>query len=195
MSSMVMDGATPRSRGTDPVTSVDAGRSVNQAFSQDYVRQTLAVFGPFADHELVEFHSVDTFGLKRFGRFSPQRLRSARAELVEAGVVEMVDGVFRLTDSGRRAHVWRVVPKVATAAEKVEALKEAGIILSAPQGPFMLSETLEQLMGGEVARDAQGNFQPTEEQVARGKAAIDEIEAEIGSRDLIDIYYHLHTKG
>lgn len=185
---------TPNARNYDPDTSHEAGRSVNRAFSQDYVRQTLGVFGPFADHELVEFHSVDTVGLKRFGRFSPQRLRSARAELVEAGEVEMVDGVFRLTDSGRRAHVWRVVPKQVTYEEKAEVLTRAGIILHTPVGSFMDPKPLERLMGGEVARDEHGKAKPTAEQAARGKAAVDKIAAEIGSRDLIDIYYYLHTQ-
>lgn len=111
MSSMVLDGDTPRSRSTDPTTSVDAGRSVQIVHSREYVRQTLAVFGPLADHELVELHADDTVGRKAFGRFSPQRLRSARAELVALGEVESVPDEYRKTDSGRRAHVWRTIPR------------------------------------------------------------------------------------
>lgn len=108
MSSMALDGALPRSRSTDPTTSVDAGRSVDLPMSQAYVRDTLAVFGPFADHELLEFYEADASGQKMYGCFSPQRLHSARAELVEAGTVEATDE-FCLTPSGRRAHVWRAV--------------------------------------------------------------------------------------
>lgn len=107
MSSMVMDGVAARSRSTDPVTSVDAGRSVNVAHSQQYVRDTLDVFGPFADHELVEFYEADSSGQKYYGKFSPQRLRSARAELVEQGRVEF-SGIYGLTLSGRKARVWQV---------------------------------------------------------------------------------------
>lgn len=102
MSSMVLDGAAPRSRSTDPVTSVDAGRSVNLEGSQYFVLEVLAVWGPFADHELNGF--VREHG---YGSWSEQRLRSARSELVEAGLV--VDtGVTRKTPSGRAAKVWEV---------------------------------------------------------------------------------------
>lgn len=105
-----LDGETPNSRSTDPVTSVDAGRSVDRARSQLYVRDTLRVFGPFADHELVEFYEGDSTGRKIYGSFSPQRLRSARSELVELGEVEAT-GEFCKTASGRRAHIWRVIPR------------------------------------------------------------------------------------
>ena len=109
MSSMVLDGVAARSRSTDPTTSVNAGRSVKVAHSQGYVAASLAVFGPMADHELVEFHAEDHMGRRAYGTFSPQRLRSARAELVEQGRVEFA-GIYRLTDSGRNARVWQVVP-------------------------------------------------------------------------------------
>ena len=111
MSSMALDGDMPRSRSTDPTTSVDAGRSVQIAHSRDYVKQTLTVFGPLADHELVELHADDAAGRRAFGRFSPQRLRSARAELVALGEVESVPDEYRRTDSGRRAHIWRAVSR------------------------------------------------------------------------------------
>ncbi|QAB17515.1 hypothetical protein Leucomu_05890 [Leucobacter muris] len=108
---MALDGDMPRSRSTDPTTSVDAGRSVQVVHSRDYVLQTLRVFGPMADHELVAFHEVDAQGRYTFGIFSPQRLRSARAELVSLGHVESIENLFRKTSSGRRAHVWRAVPR------------------------------------------------------------------------------------
>lgn len=109
MSSMALDGIA-RSRSTDPTTSVDAGRSVNVAHSQAYVHVTLALMEKLADHELVTFHEQDTEGHVAWGKFSPQRLRSARAELVEQGVIEF-SGIYRLTDSGRRARVWQVAPR------------------------------------------------------------------------------------
>lgn len=102
MSSMALDGVA-RSRSTDPVTSVDAGRSVNVVPSQEYVFGILADEGPMADHELLAFHTA------RVWPWSPQRVRSARAELVEQGRVEF-SGIYRLTESGRRARVWQVVP-------------------------------------------------------------------------------------
>ena len=109
MSNMVLDGASPRSRMADPTTSVDAGRSVDLPGSWRYVLDTLGTFGPFADHELLWFYGRDTAGQEIYGRFSPQRLRSARAELVEAGRVEFT-GDHSVTDSGRSARVWRVIP-------------------------------------------------------------------------------------
>ena len=45
---------------------------------------------------------------KRGLRFSPQRIRSARAELAEDGLVVPVEGVFRKTESNYRAQVWAV---------------------------------------------------------------------------------------
>lgn len=108
---MALDGDTPRSRKSDPTTSVDAGRSVSQALSQQYVRGLLAVHGAMADHQLVALAADDKAGHEAFGRFSPQRLRSARAELVALGDVESVPDEYRRTDSGRRAHVWRVTPR------------------------------------------------------------------------------------
>lgn len=104
------DGETPNSRSSDPVTSVDAGRSVNVVHSREYVRQSLRVYGEMADHELVAFHEDDSMGQRAFGRFSPQRLRSARSELVDLGEVEAT-GEFCMTPSGRRAHIWRTVPR------------------------------------------------------------------------------------
>lgn len=104
MSSMVLDGGLPRSRTSDPVTSVDAGRSVDLPGSQAMVLELLEGYGPSTDFEL-------ECGLMDY--YSPQRVRTARAELVIAGLVEAT-GHTRLSGRGRRrkhhAQVWRVVP-------------------------------------------------------------------------------------
>lgn len=105
---MVMDGVAARSRSTDPTTSVDAGRSVDLGHSQGYVWDTLSVFGPFADHELAEFYEGDRSGRAMYGQFTAQRLRSARAELVEQGRVEFTGEVCK-TPSGRDARIWKAV--------------------------------------------------------------------------------------
>ena len=103
MSNMVQDGTLPRSRSTDPITSVDAGRMANLNESQGDV---LAIFWmtrrPLAHHELVEV--ARTFGLKR----TEQRIRSACAELVQRDLVVMVEGNYAITDTGRRAHRWQL---------------------------------------------------------------------------------------
>lgn len=103
---MVLDGLSPRSRSTDPVTSVDAGRSADLSGSQLSVLIALESFGPLADHELVELNAATRGSVPAY---SPQRIRSARAELVEQGRVEF-SGIFRLTPSGHRARVWMVTP-------------------------------------------------------------------------------------
>lgn len=108
---MEQSARATNTRANDPETSHEADRSVKVTHSKDYVLQTLRVFGPLADHELVELHADDRAGQKAFGRFSAQRLRSARADLVREGLIEEVAGVFRNTDSGRRAHVWRAAPR------------------------------------------------------------------------------------
>ena len=93
------------SRRTDLITSVEAGSRAKKLASQDYVRHVMRTSGPYADHELVAFYEDDIMAW-RFGRFSPQRLRTARHELTEAGEIEAT-GYFHLTPSNFRAHVWQ----------------------------------------------------------------------------------------
>lgn len=106
MSSMALDGSTPRSRTTDPITSVDAGRAADLNRSQ---RQVLALFEhitrPVADHELVR--TAELMGLP----FTAQRIRSARSELAELGRVVLVEGEFKRTKTGRRAQVWTLADR------------------------------------------------------------------------------------
>jgi hypothetical protein len=104
MSTLVLDGTSPRSRTTDPVTSVDSGRAADLNASQ---REVLAMFvsgSAMADHQLVALaESNGTI-------FTPQRLRSARAELTEFGLLDQYaphgEPLFRYTERGRLAHVW-----------------------------------------------------------------------------------------
>lgn len=109
---IVMVGDSARTRRSDPVTSHEAADSTTNSihFSQVYVYDTLRWHGPFADHELVEFHEDEAahapYNVPQ--KYSASRLRSARAELVEQGRV-VFTGEFVLTDSGRRAKVWRAV--------------------------------------------------------------------------------------
>lgn len=92
---------TPRVRLTDPVTSHEAADSNNVVRPRVWVLETLTRM-PLADHELVEQAHDECV------RFTPQRLRTARAELVRAGIVE-ASGIYRLTENSRRAVVWQRV--------------------------------------------------------------------------------------
>ena len=102
MSTLALDGVRPRSRSTDPTTSVDAGRCADLTASQ---REVLALFEvedrPLADHELVA--AAQSWG----SPFTPQRIRSARAELAEDGRLALVEDEYRATATGHKARVWR----------------------------------------------------------------------------------------
>lgn len=99
MSSMVMDGVTPRSRSTDPVTSVDAGRKANLKGSQAAVLGTIRLGKRgWTQFELEENHK----------EFSPSRVRSAVSELVELGLVAPTDRL-RETPHGRQARIYKAV--------------------------------------------------------------------------------------
>ena len=103
MSTLVLDGVTPRARTTDPTTSVDAGRVANLTASQ---RLVLDIFtrqrGPLADHQLVAWAE----GTSR-ENFAPSRIRSARSELTELGVIVLAEGTVK-TPRGIRAQLWRL---------------------------------------------------------------------------------------
>jgi hypothetical protein len=92
---------TARVRRTDPITSHEAADTNNTARSIGLVLDILQL-EPLADHE------VAAVALGRGSRLSGQRLRSARATLVEQGRVEAT-GIYRLTMYGHRANVWQVI--------------------------------------------------------------------------------------
>lgn len=94
--------ARARSRTTDPETSRLAAEHVSGAESQRAVYAALAA---------VDFGLAD-FELERrlWGRFSPERIRTARHELAVQGRVRFT-GVYHLTRSGRRAQVWEAVAR------------------------------------------------------------------------------------
>ena len=88
---------TTLARNTDPDTSHDAAASTDTFGSRADVLHLLYWEGPQADHEMV---AAITW-------FTPSRVRTARHELTEQGLVEDT-GIYRLTPSGRRAKVWQV---------------------------------------------------------------------------------------
>ena len=99
MSSMVLDGVSPRSRSTDPTTSVDAGRRAKLHASQVAVLNAMRQGGSWTHFELED----------HLREWSPSRIRSAVSELGHWGEVECVPGVFRVTPYGRKARVYRAV--------------------------------------------------------------------------------------
>ena len=88
-----------RARRTDPATSHEAIDADSVTGSLLEVMDLFAEFGPMADHELVANHAGYTY--------TPQRLRTARSELTNNGVIEFA-GIYRLTPSNRRAQVWKL---------------------------------------------------------------------------------------
>lgn len=96
---MIFPDDSARVRASDPVTSHEAADSNDVAESQLQVLATLAKVGPLADHEIHEW--LTHVGIL----FSPSRVRTARHELLEAGLVEDT-GMFHLTPARRRTKVW-----------------------------------------------------------------------------------------
>lgn len=93
----------PRTRRSDPPTSHEAADTNNIHASIGLVLAALTDLGPLADHELVARLATS---------FTEQRLRSARAALVEMGLVEF-SGFYRLTANNRRARVWQSTRRAA----------------------------------------------------------------------------------
>jgi hypothetical protein len=96
---MVYPGS-PNARRTDPLTSHEAADSVDEAASCAEVRRLLGKHGPLTDEQIAWKHAAP---LPR-PLFSPSRLRTARHELEESGVV--VDVGEGRTRSGRRCRLW-----------------------------------------------------------------------------------------
>ncbi|WP_336652366.1 MULTISPECIES: hypothetical protein [unclassified Leucobacter] len=99
MAIAILDGPNPRSRVTDPVTSVDAGRAADLSRSQSVVLAAMRARGVGATHEELE---------QFLPGLSPSRVRSAVSELAEQGLVQATDET-RNTKYGRAARVWEVI--------------------------------------------------------------------------------------
>ena len=107
MSTMALDGMMPRSRSTDPVTSVDAGRAAKLCESQKDVLEFMARVprNPAQGWTHGELErEMDAYGFI----YSPSRIRSAVSELESAGLVEWT-GDTRPTRYGRKARVYRAI--------------------------------------------------------------------------------------
>lgn len=98
MTIAALDGVNPRSRNTDPTTSVDAGRAADLNRSQSVVLAAMRARGTgVTQQELEQF----------LPGLSPSRVRSAVSELVEQGLVAPTDQT-RATCYGRQARIWEV---------------------------------------------------------------------------------------
>lgn len=95
--SMALDGV-PRSRSTDPITSVDAGRRAKVRESRAAVMLVLSK---------VDFGLTQGELEERIPEWSASRVRTAVSELVGVGLVEET-GVYRLTKRKRKAQVWQL---------------------------------------------------------------------------------------
>jgi hypothetical protein len=106
----VLDGRHADTRRADPETSHEARDSISEealAESQAEVLAILHLYGPQADHDTLTIHELrHGVGATQI-LLSGQRLRTARNELVELGLVVQTKGEA-LTPSGRRAKVWGV---------------------------------------------------------------------------------------
>jgi hypothetical protein len=95
----------PVARTTDPQTSHDAARSVENITETQNAILTLLTF-PLTDEELIDafYNMADVAGWKTA---SPSGIRSRRAELVAKGFIKD-SGERRKLSSGRNAIVWSV---------------------------------------------------------------------------------------
>lgn len=106
---LVADTGGPRARRSDPDTSHEAAEESDLAGSQLVVEALLNYAGPngLTDEELFE-GSRAPWVVELVGhRYSGSRLRTARSELVAAGVVDDA-GVLRVTEFGRASKVWKL---------------------------------------------------------------------------------------
>jgi hypothetical protein len=96
----------PRARLSDPETSHEAADGNDVHGARHAVLAVLRGAGPFADFELERYYAHVTKGTT-LPQYTPQRLRTARKELVDAGAV-VFSGSFRQTPTGGKSRVWAV---------------------------------------------------------------------------------------
>lgn len=100
---------TPRARQADPLTSHAAADAADLLGSQQLVYAIFEKLGHgIPDHELVDWAAFFGTAGARLRRYSPQRLRTARAELVEKGLIRD-SGRVAPTEYGRDAVIWELV--------------------------------------------------------------------------------------
>ncbi len=101
----VFGGDTARARRNDPLESHAAADSISTDAREASEREVLTILrmlGGATDEQIATVHAYGR------PRFSPSRLRTARHQLTEKGLV-VADCEGR-TSSGRRAQLWKVAP-------------------------------------------------------------------------------------
>lgn len=95
----------PVARSTDPLTSHVAGenRAAREASERVVLDALASMDGPASDHEIESWAGL--FGVE----YTPQRLRTARKQLLDRGVVRDAGVRDGASPTGRRAHVWAAV--------------------------------------------------------------------------------------
>lgn len=98
----------PVARDTDPLTSFQAGEnpSARQASELEVLLLLTDAGRPLSDAEVVDFHRA-TRGIDG-DWFTEQRLRTARKQLVDKGLVRDAGVREGASPTGRRAHVWEI---------------------------------------------------------------------------------------
>ncbi len=122
-----LTGDAARTRSTDPDTSHEAADSNGYllALSQREVLWLLERHGPLPDYVLERLHAEhwDAMGMAPASRFTGQRLRTARQELVELGLVEATGAKVPVVKHGAKRRtktkVWRI--RTATTEEAARA--------------------------------------------------------------------------
>jgi hypothetical protein len=99
----ILPDDSPRVRRSDPITSHEAADSNNLAESSAVVLALMRLNAPMgmADWEIFHDHQLEG------GKYTEQRLRTARHELVESGQIED-SGDTTVTMRGRKCTVWRL---------------------------------------------------------------------------------------
>jgi hypothetical protein len=110
MGTQLMGLFKSRARNSDPITSHEAAATITtpELLTRMQMVEKLLKAWPMADEELVGlFNAAAIAGLCKMA--SPQGIRTARANLVKAGKVQAIEGVFAKTEMGNNAHIWKWV--------------------------------------------------------------------------------------
>lgn len=126
MSLRVQDA--PVARDTDPLTSYEAGENpAAREASEREVLDILAMNGPMTDHDIWLAHEEAAL-LMREPTYTPQRIRTARAQLVAAKLVVSDGRREGASPTGRAAMAWRLAERHLTVLPDVEAGVLAGLV-------------------------------------------------------------------
>lgn len=95
----------PLARTTDPMTShlAPSGKAARATIADAVLKTLKKHRRGLTDEQLVDVYRA----LPKAPKATPSGIRTRRAELVAAGLVEMVTDREGVTETGRRAKIWR----------------------------------------------------------------------------------------